>query len=149
MGILRKIGVVLVVLGVLVCHSEGAFATEPRPLRGLAQNDKSFQPEFEGAGKLGVQLKQRWVRAMEVGVLWIPVECRVKLSSSLDKLGTNGEDLVLLELKKAGFKEQTVLKTVVTGSIAIGKLPDLVRLKGVKAVELSRQVGYKDGLTIK
>lgn len=98
-------------------------------------------PVFKGGEKLGLGLKQVWSKAMETGDMLAEIPCIVRLQEGL----TLKKAEIRRQLGGAGFKAKTVLKTIVTGKIAVGDLPRLAALDMVRSVELGRPVGIKRG----
>lgn len=118
------------VFAILIVIALAAFATQ-----ALAAS-LEIEPAYGGHEKVGLEMKREWRAAMASGDLLQDTSCIVRMKGPVSKRQ-------LKELKKAGLKVKSVLKTVVTGRIEIGNLPLMVAVDGVKTVDSSKRVHFK------
>lgn len=96
----------------------------------------AVEPEFTGAAKIGPQLKKEWQKAMESGSLDKKVTCILRTDGDANARFVG-------QLIKSGFNVKTKLKTVVTGSVEIGRLPYVVSLDKVDSIDAGAKIMLK------
>lgn len=95
--------------------------------------------DFQRSGdfkKLDGRARSAWVDAMRAGDEKRELKCMLKVAGKMDQRQKN-------DLARAGFKPGTIIQTIVTGSVAVGKVPSVAKLHFVKVLELAVPLGIK------
>lgn len=104
-------------------ETDAAAGTKAPP---AAENfDKS-----NGWNKLDMRLRQAWQDARDAGDMDKAFECLLKTSRRM-----SADEKAMLG--SAGFAHRSVIGTIVTGSVAAGRLPAVADLSFVEAMELA------------
>lgn len=99
---------------------------------------ESCEP-FPGYNKLDTQMRGTWQQTMAMGEMDVLIPCLIKVTAPITEEKKAA-------LATAGVEVRTVLTTIITAKVLLAKLPELVALDFVLAIEGSKQVGFKRGV---